>query len=178
MKIEAQPCHRQDSRRDKDALGRTGTEGDVDGSASPHKGCAPARLLTLTGSGYPTTGENASAAHCSAGLEARRGRGPAKPHRVSVKRPSWTWQAALPVFEDGLHSHDLPQRARRRYAGMRPMFPPRQRRSRGSSEPRLHRGPRPSAASGSKPRGCNAPAEHSAPARGAFSTIRRTDRPR
>lgn len=38
MKPEAQPRHRQDSQRDKDALGRAAPKGDGAGPASPHDG--------------------------------------------------------------------------------------------------------------------------------------------
>ncbi|HIE1533678.1 TPA: hypothetical protein ACXJTR_006340, partial [Pseudomonas aeruginosa] len=69
MKPEAQPCHRQDSQRDKDALGRTAPKGDGAGSASPLEGFSG----SPTDAGqvnHPTTGQNAPAAPCGAGLEA------------------------------------------------------------------------------------------------------------
>ena len=57
MKPEAQPRHHQDSRQDKDALGRTAPNGDGADSASPHEGCAGS--ATDTGQvNHPTTGEN------------------------------------------------------------------------------------------------------------------------
>lgn len=72
MKPEAQPRHRQDSQRDKDALGRTAPKGDVAGSVSPHEGCSgsPADAGQVN---HPTTDESAPAAPCGAGLEAWRG---------------------------------------------------------------------------------------------------------
>jgi len=58
MKPEAQPCPRQDSQRDKDALGRTAPKGDGAGSASPLEGFSG----SPTDAGqvnHPTTGQNA-----------------------------------------------------------------------------------------------------------------------
>ena len=69
MKPEAQPRHRQDSQRDKDALGRTAPKGDGAGSAYPHEGFAGA-LADAGQVNNPTTGENAPAAPSGAGLEA------------------------------------------------------------------------------------------------------------
>jgi len=77
MKPEAQPRHRQDSQQHKDALGRTAPQGDGAGSASPHEGCAGSP--TNAGQAPPTTGENAPAAPCGAGLEAWRGNSMAMP---------------------------------------------------------------------------------------------------
>ena len=87
MKPEAQPRHRQDSRQDKDALGRTAPNGDRADSASPHEGCtgSPADAGQVNPS---TTGENASAAPCGASLEAWRGNSIAMPGVLSVNRPS------------------------------------------------------------------------------------------
>src|SRR3546814_8781083 len=51
MKPKAQPCHRQDSQRDKDALGRTTPKGDGADSASPPE-CFPG-ALTDAGPGQP-----------------------------------------------------------------------------------------------------------------------------
>ena len=57
MKPEAQPRHRQDSQRDKDALGRTAPKGDRAGSAFPPEGFSgsPADAGQVN---HPTTGEN------------------------------------------------------------------------------------------------------------------------
>ena len=68
MKPEAQPRHRQDSQRDKDALGRTAPKGDRACSASPLEGFSgsPADAGQVN---TPMTGENAPAAPCGAGLE-------------------------------------------------------------------------------------------------------------
>ncbi len=89
MKTEAQPCHSQDSQRDKDALGRTTPKpkGDKADSASPPEGCSgsPRDAGQVN---QPTTGENAPAALCSAGLEAWRGSSIAMPGGLSVNRPS------------------------------------------------------------------------------------------
>lgn len=87
MKPEAQPCHRQDSQRDKDALGRTAPKGDGADSASPPEGFSG----SPTDAGqvnHPTTGENAPAAPCGAALEAWRGSSMAMPGGMSVNRPS------------------------------------------------------------------------------------------
>jgi hypothetical protein len=90
MKPEAQPRHRQDSQRDKDALGRTAPKGDGAGSASPHEGCtgSPADAGQVN---PPTTRENAPAAPCGAGLEAWRGSSIAMPerHTVNWREPSF-----------------------------------------------------------------------------------------
>ena len=58
MKPEAQPRHRQDSQRDKDALGRTAPKGDGAGSASPPEGFSgpPPDAGQVN---HPTIGENA-----------------------------------------------------------------------------------------------------------------------
>ena len=87
MKHEAQPRPRQDSQRDKDALGRFAPKGDWLGSASP--------LHSFTGShpdagktNNPTTGENVPAAPCGAMFEAWCGSSIARPGVVSVNRPS------------------------------------------------------------------------------------------
>ena len=90
MKPEAQPRHRQDSQRDKDALGRTAPKGDRANSASPHEDCSG----SPTDAGqvnHPTTGENAPAAPCGAGLEAWRGSSIAMPerHTVNWREPSF-----------------------------------------------------------------------------------------
>ncbi len=87
MKPEAQPCPRQDSQRDKDALGRSAPKEDVAGSASPYEGCAG----TLADAGkvnHPTTGENAPAASCGASLEVWRGGFMTMPGDVFVNRSS------------------------------------------------------------------------------------------
>lgn len=69
MKPEAQPRPRQDSQRDKDALGRTAPKGDGANSASPHEGCTGS--LPDTGQvKSPTAGGNAPAAPFGASLEA------------------------------------------------------------------------------------------------------------
>ena len=67
MKHEAQPRPRQDSQQHKDALGRTAPKGDGTGSASLHEGFpgSPANAGQVN---HPTTGENAPAAPCGAGL--------------------------------------------------------------------------------------------------------------
>ncbi|MFU7416679.1 hypothetical protein ACM73V_21785 [Pseudomonas aeruginosa] len=86
MKPEAQPRHRQDSQRDKDALGRTFPKGGMVGSASPHEGCSG----MLAGAGqvkHPTTGENVPAALCGASLEVWRGSFIAMPS--GVREPSF-----------------------------------------------------------------------------------------
>ena len=87
MKPEAQPRPRQDSQRDKDALGQSAPKGVMAGSASPHDG--------FTGSfpdagqvKLPMTGENASAALCGAGMDTWRGSSIARPGVVSVNHPS------------------------------------------------------------------------------------------
>ncbi len=72
MKPEAQPRHRQDSQQHKDALGRTAPKGGMAGSASPHEGF-PGTPPDAGQVKRPTTGENAPAAPCGAGLEAWRG---------------------------------------------------------------------------------------------------------
>jgi len=87
MKPEAQPCHRQDSQRDKDALGRTAPKGDGADSASPPEGFSS----SLTDAGqvnHQMKGEKAPAAPCGAGLEAWRGSSIAMPGGLSVNRPS------------------------------------------------------------------------------------------
>ncbi|KGC35508.1 hypothetical protein DO64_4657 [Burkholderia pseudomallei] len=87
MKPEAQPRHRQDSQQHKDALGRNASKGDRAGSACPHEGRtgSPADVGQVN---HPTTGENAPAASCGAGLEAWRGSSIAMPGGLSVNRPS------------------------------------------------------------------------------------------
>ena len=87
MKPEAQPRPRQDSQRDKDALGRTAPKGDGADSASPPEGFSgsPADAGQVK---HPMTGENAPAAPCGAGLEAWRGSSIAMPGGLSVNRPS------------------------------------------------------------------------------------------
>ena len=87
MKPEAQPRPRQDSQRDKDALGRTAPKGDGADSASPPEGFSgsPADAGQVSPA---TTGENASATSCGAGLEAWRGSSIAMPGGLSVNRPS------------------------------------------------------------------------------------------
>ena len=87
MKPEAQPRHRQDSQRDKDALGRTAPKGDGAGSASSHEGF-PGALPDAGQVNHPTTGENAPAAPCGADLEAWCGNSMAVPGGLSVNRPS------------------------------------------------------------------------------------------
>ncbi|RUB13488.1 hypothetical protein IPC137_06995 [Pseudomonas aeruginosa] len=74
---------RQDSQRDKDALGRTAPKGDGADSASPPEGFAgsPADAGQVN---HPTTGENAPAAPCGAALEAWRGSSIAMPGGLSV----------------------------------------------------------------------------------------------
>lgn len=70
MKLEAQPCHRQDSRQAKDAPGRTSPEGDRADSVSPRDdftGLPPDAGKANT----PTTGENALPRPAATGL--RRG---------------------------------------------------------------------------------------------------------
>jgi len=87
MKPEAKPRPRQDSQQHKDALGRTAPKGNMAVSASPHEGFSG----TLSDAGqvnHPTTGENAPAAPCGAGLEAWRGSSIAMPGGLSVNRPS------------------------------------------------------------------------------------------
>lgn len=83
MKPEAQPRPRQNSRQDKDALGRTASNGDRAGSASPHEGCAdsPADASQVN---PPTTSENAPASLSGASLEAWRGSSIAMPGVLSV----------------------------------------------------------------------------------------------
>ncbi|MCK7099441.1 hypothetical protein L8P93_18000 [Enterobacter kobei] len=56
-------------------------------SASPHEGFSgsPADVGQVN---HPTTGENAPAAPCGAGLEAWRGSSIAMPDGISVNRPS------------------------------------------------------------------------------------------
>lgn len=71
MKPEAQPRARQDSQRDKDALGRTAPKGDPADSASPHEGC-PGSPTDVGKVNHPTTGEKAPAAPSGTGLEAWR----------------------------------------------------------------------------------------------------------
>ena len=70
MKPEAQPRHRQDSQRDKDALGRSAPIGVMASSAAPHEGFTDSSLGA--GQGNPTTCEYAAAESCGAGLEVRR----------------------------------------------------------------------------------------------------------
>ena len=87
MKPEAQPRHRQDSQRDKDALGRTAPKEGVADSTSPHEG----RTGMLADAGqvkHPTTDENAPAAPCGARLEAWRGISMTSLSGASVNRPS------------------------------------------------------------------------------------------
>ena len=69
MKPKAQPSPRQDSQRDKDALGRPAPKGDRAGPASPHTGCTGLRP-DAGQVNTPTTGENAPAAFRGASLEA------------------------------------------------------------------------------------------------------------
>ncbi|MDL1870314.1 hypothetical protein FBQ98_12945 [Gammaproteobacteria bacterium PRO6] len=78
---------RQDSQRDKDALGRTAPKGDRAGSAPPPEGISgtPPDAGQVN---HPTTSENALAAPCGAGLEAWRGSSIAMPGGLSVNRPS------------------------------------------------------------------------------------------
>lgn len=87
MKPEAQPCLRQDSQRDKDALGRTASKGDEADSASLHEGCigTPVDAGQINTS---TTGENAPAALCGAALEAWFGGSMAIPGGLSMNRLS------------------------------------------------------------------------------------------
>ncbi len=89
MKPEAQPRPCQDSQPDKDALGRTTPKpkGDMADSASPPEGCtgSPTDADQVN---HQTTGENAPAAPCGAGLEAWRGSSMAMPGGLSVNRPS------------------------------------------------------------------------------------------
>ncbi len=87
MKPEAQPRHRQDSQRDKDALGRTTPKGDGADSAFQHDSFSgpPADTGQVN---HTTTRENAPAASCGAGLEAWRGGSIAMPGGFSVNRPS------------------------------------------------------------------------------------------
>jgi hypothetical protein len=87
MEPEAQPRHRQDSQQHKDALGRTAPKEEGTGSASPHEGCTGSPI-DASQVNHPTTGENASAAPCGAGLEAWRGSSMAMPGGMSVNRPS------------------------------------------------------------------------------------------
>lgn len=87
MKHEAQPRHRQDSQRDRDALGRTAPKGDEAGSASPHEGFTGA-LPDAGKVDPPTTSKNAPAAPFGAGLEAWRGSSIGMPGGVSVNHPS------------------------------------------------------------------------------------------
>lgn len=87
MKHEAQPRHRQDSQRDKDALGRTAPKGDEAGSASPHESFTGA-LPDAGQVNPPTTGENSPAAPCGAGLEAVCGSSIAMPGGLSVNHSS------------------------------------------------------------------------------------------
>jgi hypothetical protein len=68
MKPEAQPRHRQDSQRDKDALGRTAPKGVMASSASPHEGFNGS-FPDAGQADSPTTDENAPAAPCGAGIE-------------------------------------------------------------------------------------------------------------
>ena len=87
MKPEAQPCHRQDSQRDKDALDRTAPKGAMASSASPQEGF----IGSFPDAGQvnlPMTGENASAALCGAGMDTWRGSSIARPDIVSVNHPS------------------------------------------------------------------------------------------
>ena len=89
MKPEAQPRPRQDSQQHKDVLGRTTPhpKGDRADSASPPEGCtgSPADAGQVN---HPTTGENAPAAPCGAGLKAWRGNSIAMPGGMPVNRPS------------------------------------------------------------------------------------------
>lgn len=87
MKPEAQPRHRQDSQRDKDALGRTTPKGDLP-ARHPRTKAAPACLLTQARSNTPTTSENIPAALFGASLEAWCGISMARLSGVSVNRPS------------------------------------------------------------------------------------------
>src|SRR3546814_6432417 len=84
MKPGAQPRPRQDSQRDKDALGRTAPKGDRANSASPPEGFSgsPADAGQVN---HPTTSENVPAAPCGAGLEAWRGSSIAMPDRKSTR---------------------------------------------------------------------------------------------
>lgn len=87
MKPEAQPRPRQDSQRDKEALGRTAPKEDRAGSASPPEGFSgsPADAGQVN---HPTTGESAPAAPCGAGFEAWCGSSIAMPGGMFVNRPS------------------------------------------------------------------------------------------
>ena len=87
MKPEAQPRHRQDSQQDKDALGRSAPKGVMAGSASPHEGCTGS-LPDAGQVNLSMTGENASAALCSPGMDTWRGSSIAMPGFVSVNHPS------------------------------------------------------------------------------------------
>ncbi|ELR9005297.1 hypothetical protein QQ198_000454 [Salmonella enterica] len=68
-------------------MGRTAPEGAMAGSASPHDGCSgsPPDAGQVN---HPTTGGNAPAVPCCAGLEAWCGSSIAMPGGLSVNRPS------------------------------------------------------------------------------------------
>ncbi len=108
MKPEAQPRPRQDSRPDKDALGRTAPKGDGADSASPPEGFigAPADADQVN---PPTTSENAPPHRAAPAL--RRGVEASGDAGRVVGEPSFVtrWAGAESV-EDGTHLHNLPQR--------------------------------------------------------------------
>lgn len=84
---EAQPFHRQDSRKAKGALGQTSPEGDGADSASPRDGFTG--LYPNAGkANTPTMGENALAASCGNRLEAWTGSAIAWPCGMPVARTS------------------------------------------------------------------------------------------
>src|SRR3546814_12526866 len=87
MKPEAQPRPRQDSQRDKDALGRTAPKEDGAGSASPPEGFSgsPADAGQVN---HPTTGARTPAAPCGAGFGAWRGSLIAMTGGMAWNRPS------------------------------------------------------------------------------------------
>ena len=87
MKPEAQPRPRQDSQRDKDALGRSAPKGVMADSAYPHEGFTDS-FPDAGQVNAPTTDEKAPAAPCGVGLEAWRGSPIARPGGVSVNHPS------------------------------------------------------------------------------------------
>ena len=87
MKPEAQPRPRQDSQRDKDALGRSAPKGVMADSAYPHEGFTDS-FPDAGQVNAPTTDEKAPAAPCDADLEAWRGSFIARSSGVSVNHPS------------------------------------------------------------------------------------------
>ena len=87
MKPEAQPRPRQDSQRDKDALGRSAPKGVMADSASPREVFTDSFPDAGQGN-IPTTGENAPAPPCGAAIVVWCGSSIAMPGFVSVNHPS------------------------------------------------------------------------------------------